>query len=529
MEWPAARPAAKTAPISPEKSLTMEAEEFYRTTCAGRDSPMQKYDLVVIGSGPAGKTAAIQAAKLERKVAIVDGMAEVGGVCVHTGTIPSKTLRETVLNLTGWRERGFYGRSYRVKQDITAEDLMQRLHMTLHREVDILEDQLVRNNVEILCGHGRFTGEKELEVKTPDGEILELTSERFVITVGTRTYRPDDVPFNGVNIVDSDEVTRMKKLPRSLTVIGAGVVGVEYATIFKVLDINVTLIEPRESMLDFVDKETLMHFRHDIMDAGLRMHFGQKVVKIESRDDESCVVHLESGRAFASDMVLFAAGRVGATDKLGLEHCGLKSDHRGRLKVNERFQTASPHIYAAGDVIGFPSLASTSLEQGRIAALHALDEPVHKPPKFFPYGIYAVPEMSTVGMTEEEVIARKIPYEVGVTPLRETSRGKVMGLDSGMLKTIFSTKTRRLLGVHIVGEGATELIHIGQAVLTLKGTLDYFLENAFNYPTLAEAYKVAALYAHNRMAALAPDSHGKKPAPQISPTKSPRKTAQKSA
>ena len=475
-------------------------------------SDMQKYDVIVIGSGPAGKTAAIQAAKLKRKVAVIDGMAQVGGVCVHTGTIPSKTMRETVLNLTGWRERGFYGRSYRVKQDITAQDLMQRLNLTLKSEVDILEDQLVRNGVEITCGHGKFIDAHAIEVDAGNGESLVMHADKFIVTVGTRTYRPDYVPFNGETVIDSDEVTRMQKLPRSITVIGAGVVGVEYATIFKTLDINVTLIEPRETMLDFVDKEILMHFRHEIVDAGLRLQFGQKVESIESRNgtgksctNASCVVKLASGRAFASDMVLFAAGRVGATDKLGLEQfesAGLTVDHRGRLSVNNHFQTAVPHIYAAGDVIGFPSLASTSLEQGRIAMLHALGEPVHNPPEFFPYGIYAVPEMSTVGMSEAEVIQRKIPYEVGITPLRETSRGKVMGLNSGMLKVIFSTKSRRLLGVHIVGEGATELIHIGQAVLTLKGTLDYFLENAFNYPTLAEAYKVAALYAHNRMVAL---------------------------
>jgi len=466
---------------------------------------MQHYEVIVIGSGPAGKTAAIQAAKLGRKVAVVDGMSEVGGVCVHTGTIPSKTLRETVLNLTGLRERGFYGRSYRVKQDITPADLMRRLNLTLKREVDILEDQLLRNGVEITCGHGRFISEKEIEVDTPGGDVITLSAERFIVTVGTRTYRPDYVPFNGDTVIDSDAVTRMQRLPRSITVVGAGVVGVEYATIFNALDIAVTLIEPRETMLDFLDKEILMHFRHDIVDAGLRLQFGQKVAAIEVKNraaGSTCVVRLESGRAFASDMVLFAAGRVGATDRLGLDKVGLEVDHRGRLSVNDTFQTAVPHIYAAGDVIGFPSLASTSLEQGRIAALHALGEPVHKSPEFFPYGIYAVPEMSTVGMSEEEVIGRKIPYEVGITPLRETSRGKVMGLDSGVIKAIFSTKSRRLLGVHIVGEGATELIHIGQAVLTLKGTLDYFLENAFNYPTLAEAYKVAARYAHNRIAAL---------------------------
>ncbi|MDD9883032.1 MAG: NAD(P)(+) transhydrogenase (Si-specific) [Gammaproteobacteria bacterium] len=493
---------------------------------------MQNYEVVVIGSGPAGKTAAIQAAKLGRKVAIVDDKSEVGGVCVHTGTIPSKTLRETVLNLTGWRERGFYGRSYRVKQDITAADLMRRLNMTLKREVDILEDQLLRNGVDIICGHGRFTGAETIEVEpgagAPASDPLHLRAKRFIITVGTRTYRPEYVPFNGDTVIDSDEVTRMQYLPRSITVIGAGVVGVEYATIFNALDIAVTLIEPRDTMLDFLDKEILMHFRHDIVDAGLRLQFGQKVASIEVKPKTktksksqsnskatggngagasdsgaaTCVVRLESGRAFASDMVLFAAGRVGATAALGLDGVGLEVDHRGRLSVNDTFQTKVPHIYAAGDVIGFPSLASTSMEQGRIAALHALGETVHKSPAYFPYGIYAVPEMSTVGMSEEEVIARKIPYEVGITPLRETSRGKVMGLDSGVIKAIFSTKSRRLLGVHIVGEGATELIHIGQAVLTLKGTLDYFLENAFNYPTLAEAYKVAALYAHNRMVAL---------------------------
>jgi len=474
---------------------------------------MQNYEVIVIGSGPAGKTAAIQAAKLGRTVAVVDGMAEVGGVCVHTGTIPSKTLRETVLNLTGLRERGFYGRSYRVKQDITAADLMRRLNMTLKREVDILEDQLLRNGVDIICGHGRFINANEIEVETVDGagagDPIHLRASRFIITVGTRTYRPEYVPFNGDSVIDSDEVTRMQRLPRSITVVGAGVVGVEYATIFNALDIAVTLIEPRETMLDFLDKEILMHFRHDIVDAGLRLQFGQKVASIEVKSKagngagrDACVVRLESGRAFASEMVLFAAGRVGATAELGLDTVGLEVDHRGRLQVNDTFQTAAPHIYAAGDVIGFPSLASTSMEQGRIAALHALGEAVHKSPEFFPYGIYAVPEMSTVGMSEEEVITRKIPYEVGITPLRETSRGKVMGLDSGVIKAIFSTKSRRLLGVHIVGEGATELIHIGQAVLTLKGTLDYFLENAFNYPTLAEAYKVAALYAHNRMVAL---------------------------
>lgn len=463
---------------------------------------MQHFDVVIIGSGPAGKTAAIQAAKLGRNVAIIDGMEDVGGVCVHTGTIPSKTLRETVLNLTGWRERGFYGRAYRVKADIRAEDLMQRLNLTLQSEVDIQQDHLVRNGVMIFQGFARFVDHTTAEIDTDNGDTVTVTADKFIISVGTKTYRPDYVPFNGTTVIDSDEVTCMTKLPRSLTVIGAGVVGVEYATIFKTLDINVTLVEPRDSMLDFMDNEILMHFKHEIVDEGLRLQFGQKVSGIECRKNGTCVVTLDSNRAIASDMVLFAAGRVGATQNLGLDKVGIETDHRGRITVNDRFQTSSPNIYAAGDVIGFPSLASTSLEQGRIAVLDALGEKVHKKPEFFPYGIYGVPEMSSVGMSEEEVIKRKIPYEIGIVPLRETSRAKVMGLQSGLMKMIFSIKTRRLLGVHIVGEGATELIHIGQAVMTLKGTLDYFLENAFNYPTLAEAYKVAALHAHNRISAL---------------------------
>jgi len=348
-------------------------------------------------------------------------------------------------------------------------------------------------------GFAHFVDDKTIGVDTANGDRISLSAERFIIAVGTQTYRPGDVPFDGERVIDSDEVTRMQKLPRTLTVIGAGVVGVEYATIFKTLDINVTLVEPRDSMLDFMDQEILMHFRHEIVDSGLRLQFGQKVKTIEARESGNCVVTLENGRAIASDMVLFAAVRVGNTGKLGLENIGVETDHRGRLTVNDRFQTSQPNVYACGDVIGFPSLASTALEQGRIAVLDALGEEVYRKPEYFPYGIYAVPEMSTVGMTEEEVIERKIPYETGLAQLRETSRGKVMGLRSGILKAIFSTKSRRLLGAHIVGEGATELIHIGQAVLTLKGTIDYFLENAFNYPTLAEAYKVAALHAHNRM------------------------------
>lgn len=459
------------------------------------------YDLIVIGSGPSGRRAAIQGAKLGKSVLVVERGRRVGGVSVHTGTIPSKTLRETVLNLSGWRERGFYGRAYRVKQEISAGDLMARLHKTLDHEVEVLEHQFSRNAVKTVRAEARFVGPHSVEIKTEAGEVRVSTAAHILIACGTRPYRPDYVPFNDTTVFDSDEIIDLKRLPRSMTVIGAGVIGVEYATIFSALDVAVTLIEPRSSFLDFLDKEIIDEFVHDLRDRNVGVRLGSAVTSIELDATGRPTSRLADGRAVSSEMLLFCAGRIGATDTLNLPAAGLEVDHRGRLAVDPKtLQTAVPHIYAAGDVIGFPSLASTSMEQGRVAACHAfgLDPPA--PPEFFPYGIYAVPEISTVGMSEEEVRKRQIPYECGIARFRETSRGHIMGLESGMMKMIFSTKTRRLLGVHIVGEGATELIHIGQAVLNLKGTIEYFIENTFNYPTLAEAYKIAGLDAWNRMA-----------------------------
>jgi NAD(P) transhydrogenase len=457
------------------------------------------YDFIVIGSGPAGRRAAIQAAKLGRSVLVIEKGRRVGGVSVHTGTIPSKTMRETVLNLTGWRERGFYGSAYRVKKDIAAKDLMMRLHMTLDHEVDVLEHQFARNGVETFRGTGRFLDPHRIEATSDIGDIRVFEGTRIMLAVGTRPYRPEGVPFNGTNVFDSDEIVEIPRLPRSLTVIGAGVIGVEYATIFSALDVAVSLVEARPAMLEFIDHELVEDFTHQLRDRGVTLRFGAKVEGIAIEDDWP-ITQLEGGRRVRSELVLFTAGRVGATEALNLAACGLTADARGRLKVDgQTFQTEVPHIYAAGDAIGFPSLASTSLEQGRIAACHAFGVPAPPAPEFYPFGIYSVPEISTVGMTENEVRERGIPYECGIARFRETSRGHIMGLNNGMMKMLFSIRTRRLLGVHIVGEGATELIHIGQAVLNLKGTLDYFLENTFNYPTLAEAYKIAALDAWNRM------------------------------
>lgn len=460
---------------------------------------MARYDLIVIGSGPAGRRGAIQAAKFGHSVLVVEKGRRVGGVSVHTGTIPSKTLRETVLNLTGWRERGFYGRAYRVKKDLDAKDLLLRLHKTLDHEVDVLEHQFARNGVQTLQGDGRFLDAHRIEVRTSPDECKVVEGERILVAVGSRPYRPAGVPFDGVSVFDSDDIVDLPRLPRSLTVIGAGVIGVEYATIFSALDVAVTLIESRASMLDFIDRELVADFTHQLRDRGITIRLGTKVDRIDLRDGWPVVV-LDGGRQVRSEMLLYAAGRMGDTGSLNLEACGLATDDRGRIAVDPKsFQTSVPHIYAAGDVIGFPSLASTSMEQGRIASCHAFNTPAPPAPEFYPYGIYAVPEISTVGMSEEEVRQRGIPFECGLARFRETSRGHIMGIEHGMMKMLFSIKTRRLLGVHIVGEGATELIHIGQAVLNLKGTLEYFIENTFNYPTLAEAYKIAALDAWNRM------------------------------
>ncbi len=463
------------------------------------DDMQNTFDLVVIGSGPAGRRAAIQAAKLDKRVLVIEKFPRVGGVSVHSGTIPSKTLRETVLNLSGWRERGFYGRTYKVKNDITVDDLKHRLSQTLNHEVDVLEHQFSRNGVTLEKGHARFVSRTEVEVTGPSGQRTTYTFKSVLISVGTKPYRPENIPFDGTHILDSDEILSIEALPRSLTVIGAGVIGMEYATIFSALDISVTVIEPRAHILSFIDDELIAEFTHELRDRGVKLRLGCRAEKV-TRQDRHCVVDLSDGRRVKSEMVLYAAGRVGASSDLGLDAVGLSPDSRGRLKVDPTsFETEIPGIYAAGDIIGFPSLASTSMEQGRIAVCHAFDLNNQPKPEHFPYGIYAVPEISTIGYTERELREKRIPYESGVARLRETSRGHIMGLQRGMLKMLFHLETQKILGVHIVGEGATELIHIGQAALVLEGTLSYFIDNVFNYPTLAEAYKIAALDAWNRI------------------------------
>lgn len=458
---------------------------------------MEQYDLAVLGSGPSGQRAAVQASKLGKRVVLVDKTAPVGGVSLHTGTIPSKTLREAVLYLSGWRQRGFYGRSYRVKQLITAQDLTQRLTTTIRQQVEVLQHQLHRNRVEVVNGHGKFVDPNTVAVKLYNDDILKLKADKFVVATGTTPAHPEHIPFDSKTIIDSDHILELEELPRSMIVVGAGVIGAEYASIFSALDIEMTLLDVRETMMDFIDQEIVSEFVHNLRDRDIVVRLGEEVTSIENIDGRARV-KLASGKQVTADVALFAAGRQGSTDNLGLEAVGLEADSRGRLKVNKHYQTAVDHIYAAGDVIGFPSLASTSMEQGRHAACHAFGAEAVSNVEFFPIGIYSVPEMSMVGITEQEAKEKGIPYETGIARIRETARGQILGLREGILKMLFSLEDKKLLGVHIVGEGSTELIHIGQAVLSLGGTLDYFVTTVFNYPTLAEAYKVAALDAYNR-------------------------------
>ncbi|MBL7003279.1 MAG: Si-specific NAD(P)(+) transhydrogenase [Gammaproteobacteria bacterium] len=458
----------------------------------------KQFDYIVIGSGSAGKRAAIQASKLGQKVLLVEKHDIVGGVTVHTGTIPSKTLRETVLYLSGWRMRGFYGENYKVNHQITADDLKQRLSVTLRHEVEVLEGQLMRNNVTIAHGLASFKSDKEVEVALNNGEKEVYKANKILICAGTRPHKPADLPFDGKQVIDSDEILSLDTIPRSLLVYGAGVIGLEYATIYNALDVDVTIIDGRDSMLGFVDREIMDEFTHHLRERGMNIRLGENIAEMYKRKDGKIQTKLDSGKTIVTELVLVAAGRQGLSDTLSLENAGLSADKRGQISVNEFYQTEVPHIYAAGDIIGFPSLASTSMEQGRKAACHAFNHKCTHQLDIFPYGIYSVPEISMVGLSEEDCKSKNIPYDIGVASFREIARGQIMGLREGKLKIIFDLKEHKILGIHIVGEGATELVHIGQAVMAFGGTLDYFIDAVFNYPTLAEAYKIAALDGWNR-------------------------------
>jgi NAD(P) transhydrogenase len=458
-----------------------------------------EYDLVVIGSGPAGQKGAICAAKMRKKVAIIDRRLTMGGVCVHTGTIPSKVMREAVLYLSGLRQRSFYGRGYVVKDRIMMSDLVLRATAVMTREVDVIKAQLRRNYITALEGDAHFADPHTLEIVSEDG-VQQVHGEKILIACGTRPAHIAGIPVDGKRIFDSDQVHCLEEIPRELIVVGAGVIGLEYASMFAALGVKVTLLDQRPTLLDFVDREIIESLCFQLRQLGTVFRLGEKVVSV-GRDDERDKVFatLESGKKVRGQALLYTIGRQANSDKLKIEAVGLTADERGKLAVNEHFQTALPHIYAAGDVIGFPALASTSMEQGRLASCHMFGKPSRMLPNLIPFGIYTIPEISMVGATEEELTRSKTPYESGLARYSELAKGQMLGDDQGLLKILFDPDTLKLLGVHIIGDRAAEIVHIGQAVLTMGATIEYFRDTVFNYPTLAEAYKVAALDGLNKL------------------------------
>ena len=466
--------------------------------------PDYDYDILVIGTGPAGQRAAFQSTKLDKRVAVVERKDVVGGVCINTGTIPSKTLREAVLYLSGYRERGVYGESYVVKQDIKIQDLLFRTNHVINNEIDVTRHMLMRNRVELINAEASFIDPHTVSLTDPDGKgHREVTAANVVIATGTSATEDDHIPFDGRNVFVSDDILELDRLPRTLTVVGAGVIGLEYASIFAALGVRVTLVDKRPRLLDFVDSEIIESLVYQLRRNRLTLRLGEEVSGIEplGEDEQNgrVRIHLGSGKQIVTEKALYSIGRTGATSALNLEAAGLATDERGRLKVNPSYQTEVPHIYATGDVIGFPSLASTSMEQGRLAACHAFGVEAKSVPELFPFGIYTIPEISMVGRTEEELTDAGVPYEVGKAQYREIARGQIIGDSTGLLKLIFHLETFELLGVHIIGEGASELVHIGQAVLAYGGPVHYFQDTVFNYPTLAECYKTAAFDGINRL------------------------------
>lgn len=458
-----------------------------------------EYDLIVIGSGPAGQKGAICAAKMRKKVAIIDRKMTIGGVCVHTGTIPSKTLREAVLYLSGFRQRSFYGRGYVLKDRIAMSDLIFRAQAVMAREIEVIKAQLRRNYVTTLEGDASFIDDHTIEIKNEDGSQL-IRGQHILIACGTRPAHDAGIPIDGKRIFDSDQVHALEELPRELVVVGAGIIGLEYTSMFAALGVKVTLLDQRPILLDFVDHEIVESLCFQLRQLGTVFRLGEKVVSIGFDEERDRVfAKLESGKTVHGQGLLYTVGRQANSDRMNIQAAGLKSDGRGKLVTNEHFQTAVPHIYAAGDVIGFPALASTAMEQGRLASCHMFGKPGKMPPNLIPYGIYTIPEISMVGSTEEQLTRDKVPYEAGVARYAELAKGQMLGDEQGLLKLLFDPETLKLLGVHVIGDRAAEIVHIGQVVLTMGGTIEYFRDTVFNYPTLAEAYKVAALDGLNKL------------------------------
>ena len=459
---------------------------------------MDAYDLIVIGSGPAGQRAAIQGAKSGKRVALVERREVVGGTCINTGTIPSKTMREAVLHLSGFQYQGIYGVSYRVKEQITMADLSFRVQQVIKNELDVTQAQLFRNGITLLNGLASFSDPHQIRVEGARGEAT-CRAESIIIATGTKPAESARVPINGQTIILSDQVLQMPQLPKTLIVVGGGVIGVEYTCMFAALGIRVVLIEKRPRLLEFADAEIVEALCYHLRDHRVTLRLNEEVDTVEQLPDGSVMAALRSKKKISGDALLYAVGRQGNVQELNLEAAGLQADDRGRIPVDADYRTSQPHIFAVGDVIGFPSLASVSMEQGRIAAGRAVGADVHSNAANYPYGIYTIPEISFIGKTEEQLTDEDVPYEVGLAYYREIARGQIRGDTTGRLKLIFHRETKQLLGVHIIGEGAAELVHIGQAVMSHHDTIDYFIDTVFNYPTLAECYKAAAFNGLNKL------------------------------
>jgi NAD(P) transhydrogenase len=462
------------------------------------NSDKEYYDLIVIGSGPAGQKGAIAASKSGKKVAVIDRKSMIGGVSLHRGTIPSKTLREVIMYLSGIRQRSFYGQDYSVKENISGEDLEARIKIVEQREMAVINDQLKRNGIHVFYGMAKFIDQHTVEVDSDDG-VLKLKGQNFLIACGTRPAENTKIPFDGEKIINVDQILNLKVMPRKMIVVGAGVVGLEYASMFSEIVVEVTLIEQRPEVLPFVDKEIIDRLAFHLRNQNTIFRLDETLKSVTKDANGMVIAKLESGKTVKAETFVYAVGRQANSDLLNLDILDIKMDERGRIDVNASFQTKLPHIYAAGDVIGFPALAASSMEQGRMAACKMFGAPANYRPELLPYGIYTIPEISMIGKTEQELTMAKIPYETGLARFVELARGGIMGLEIGMLKLLFDPTTYKLLGVHIIGETATELIHIGQAVISFGGTLEYFRDTVFNYPTLAEAYKVAALDGLNKL------------------------------
>lgn len=459
-----------------------------------------EFDLVVIGSGPGGQKAAIQALKLGKRVAVIDANPALGGNCLHDGTIPSKSFREAIMHLSGYKERSHYGQAYRVKHNIEMRDLTDRTDGIAKDIEQTIRSQLLRNKSELIVGFASFINATTVKVTFESTERM-LVAEKIIIATGTRPWRPSSFEFDGETILDSNDILRMKKIPSSLTVVGGGVIGCEYGSMFSALGVKVSIVEQRDSILSFLDQELIESLVFQLRQQKTGIITGDKVTRCCTSPDGRAVTYLESGRRIVSEVLLVSAGRVGNVEGLNLDSIGLASSNRGLITVNEHYQTSVPNVYAVGDVIGQPALASTSMEQGRRAACHAFGLIDHHFEIPLPYGIYSIPEIAMVGSTENELRAGKVPYEFGIARFSEMERGKIIGDRLGVLKLLFHRTSLRLLGVHIIGEGATELVHIGQTVMGFQGGIDYFVNAVFNYPTLAQVYKTAALDGWNKVVA----------------------------